>query len=84
MANWFTAVSHPQTVRDAETVCFRCGFLPLRIRVERFFNRIKQFYGLITRYDRRQENYLAALKPAVLARYWNLGHDTEVYSGFVF
>ena len=32
--------------------------------VERFFNRIKQFCGLATRYDRRPDNYLAALKLA--------------------
>ena len=32
--------------------------------VERFFNRIKQFCGLATRYDRRLDNYLAALKLA--------------------
>jgi len=30
--------------------------------VERFFNRIKQFRGIATRYDKRPENYLAALK----------------------
>ncbi len=32
--------------------------------VERFFNRIKQMRGLATRYDRRADNYLAALKLA--------------------
>lgn len=37
--------------------------------VERFFNRIKQFRGLATRYDRHPENYLAALKLAA-ARIW--------------
>ena len=37
--------------------------------VERFFNRIKQFRGLATRYDRRPENYLAALK-LVAIRIW--------------
>ena len=37
--------------------------------VERFFNRIKQFRGLATRYDRRPENYLAALKLAAI-RIW--------------
>ncbi|WP_343316097.1 IS5 family transposase [Brucella sp. BE17] len=30
--------------------------------VERFFNRLKQMRGLATRYDRRTDNYLAALK----------------------
>jgi transposase len=37
--------------------------------VERFFNRIKQFRGLATRYDRRPDNYLAALKLAAI-RFW--------------
>jgi transposase len=37
--------------------------------VERFFNRIKQMRGLATRYDRRADNYLAALK-IVAARIW--------------
>jgi transposase len=40
-----------------------------RNQVERFFNRIKQFRGLATRYDRRPENYLAALK-LVAIRTW--------------
>lgn len=39
--------------------------------VERFFNRIKQFRGIATRYDRRPENYLAAVK-LVAARIWCL------------
>ena len=37
--------------------------------VERFFNRIKQFRGIATRYDKRPENYLAAVK-LVAARLW--------------
>lgn len=37
--------------------------------VERFFNRIKQFRGSATRYDKRQENYLAAVK-LLAARRW--------------
>jgi len=37
--------------------------------VERFFNRIKQFRGLATRYDRNPDNYLAALKLAAV-RIW--------------
>ena len=37
--------------------------------VERFFNRIKQFRGIATRYDKRSENYLAAVK-LVAARIW--------------
>ena len=34
--------------------------------VERFFNRIKQFRGLATRYARRPDNYLAALTLAAI------------------
>ena len=30
--------------------------------VERFFNKIKQFRGIATRYDKPPENYLAAVK----------------------
>lgn len=37
--------------------------------VERFFNRIKNFRGLATRYDRRPDNFLAALKLAAI-RIW--------------
>jgi len=37
--------------------------------IERFFNRIKQFRGLATRYDRRPDNFLAALKLAAI-RIW--------------
>ncbi|WP_366536734.1 IS5 family transposase [Brucella abortus] len=37
--------------------------------VERFFNRIKQFRGIATRYDKRPENYLAAVK-LVATRIW--------------
>lgn len=40
--------------------------------VERFFNRIKQFRGVATRYDKRQENYLAAVK-LVAAKIWCQG-----------
>lgn len=37
--------------------------------VERFFNRIKHFRGIATRYDKCPENYLAAVK-LICARIW--------------
>jgi len=37
--------------------------------VERFFNRLKQFRGIATRYDRKAENFLAAIK-LVAIRLW--------------
>ena len=36
---------------------------------ERFFNQIKQFRGIATRYDRRADNFLAAIKLAAI-RIW--------------
>jgi transposase len=43
-------------------LAFRRGSIAQRNLVERFFNRIKQFDGIATRYDRFLENYLAAVK----------------------
>jgi transposase len=37
--------------------------------VERFFNKIKQFRGIATRYDKRADNFLAAVK-LVAVRIW--------------
>lgn len=37
--------------------------------VERFFNKIKQFRGIATRYDKDPDNFLAALK-LVSCRLW--------------
>jgi transposase len=37
--------------------------------VERFFNRLKQFRGIATRYDRKAEYFLAAIK-LVAVRLW--------------
>ena len=37
--------------------------------VERFFNKLKQFRGIATRYDKKPQNFLAAIKLASL-RIW--------------
>ena len=37
--------------------------------VERFFNRIKQFRGIATRYDKDPANFLAAIK-LICVRIW--------------
>ena len=37
--------------------------------VERFFNKLKQFRGIATRYDKKPENFLAAIKLASM-RIW--------------
>ena len=46
------------------------GFLyRYRNLVERFFNKLKHFRGVATRYDKRADNYLAGVKLAS-ARIW--------------
>lgn len=40
-----------------------------RNRVERFFNKLKQFRAVATRYDKRDDNYLACVKLASI-RIW--------------
>ncbi len=47
----------------------RAGSIDSATLVERFFNRIKHFRGIATRYDKCPENYLAAVK-LICARIW--------------
>jgi len=58
----------PKTNRK-ESFSFSNWVYRQRNLVERFFNRIKHFRGIATRYDKRPENYLAAVK-FVAARIW--------------
>jgi transposase len=58
----------PRSIRKG-SFSFSTWVYRQRNLVERFFNRIKQFRGLATRYDRKPENYLAALKLAA-TRIW--------------
>ena len=58
----------PRVIRK-ET--FACSSFVYRYRnlVERFFNRLKHFRGIATRYDRRPDNVLAAITLAAI-RIW--------------
>jgi transposase len=58
----------PRSIRKG-SFSFSTWVYRQRNLVERFFNRVKQFRGLATRYDRNPENYLAALKLAA-TRIW--------------
>ena len=49
--------------------CFSKRLYRERNLVERFFNKIKQFRGIATRYDKDPKNYLAAVK-LVAMRIW--------------
>jgi transposase len=59
----------PAKINRKQTFSFSNWVYRQRNLVERFFNRIKQMRGLATRYDRRADNYLAALKLAAI-RIW--------------
>ena len=52
-----------------DPICFSKHLYKARNRVERFFNKIKQYRRIATRYDKTAENYLAALR-LVSVRIW--------------
>jgi transposase len=58
----------PKSNRKGSFV-FSAWLYRYRNLVERFFNKLKQFRGIATRYDKDPENFLAAIKLAS-ARIW--------------
>ncbi len=56
-------------------ICFSPLLYKARNQIERFFNKIKQFRRIATRYDKLAENYLAALK-LVAIRIWLRGNES--------
>jgi transposase len=56
--------------------CFSPVFYRARNRIERFFNRIKHFRRLATRYEKHAANFLAMLKLAA-TQLW-LRHNESV------
>lgn len=56
----------PAKANQKQTFSFSRWVYRQRNLVERFFNRIRQMRGLATRFDRRADNYLAALKRAAV------------------
>lgn len=59
----------PPKANRKGTFAFSAWLYRQRNLVERFFNRIKHFRGIATRYDKDPDNYLAAVK-LVAARIW--------------
>ncbi len=59
----------PPKANRRDPVCFSKHLYKARNLVERFFNRIKQFRRIATRYDKLAENFLAAVKLASI-RIW--------------
>jgi transposase len=58
----------PKANRNAP-ICFSKYLYRARNLIERFFNKIKHFRRIATRYDKLAENFLAALK-LVAIRIW--------------
>ena len=65
----------PRTNRT-RTLAFSAFLYKERNLVERFFNKLKHFRGVATRYDKLAENYLAGIKLAS-ARIW-MRHNESV------
>jgi transposase len=59
----------PPKANRKDPICFSKHLYKARNLVERFFNRIKQFRRIATRYDKLAENFLAAVKLASI-RVW--------------
>ena len=59
----------PARTNRKKTFPFSKWLYRYRNLVERFFNKIKQFRGLATRYDKNADNFLAAIK-LVSLRIW--------------
>lgn len=59
----------PPKANRKETFVFSGWVYRQRNLVERFFNKIKQFRGIATRYDKDPSNFLAAVK-LVASRIW--------------
>ncbi len=62
----------PPKANRRDPVCFSKHLCKARNLVERFFNRIKQFRRIATRYDKLAENFRAAVKLASI-RVWLRG-----------
>ena len=56
-------------------ICFSPFLYKARNRIERFFNKMKHFRRIATRYDKLAANYLAALKLASV-RLWLRAYET--------
>jgi transposase len=59
----------PPKANRKDPICFSKSLYKARNLIERFFNKIKHFRRIATRYDKLAENFLAALKLAAV-RIW--------------
>lgn len=65
----------PPKSNRKDPICFSPWLYRARNLVERFFNKIKHYRRIATRYDKHDNNYLAALK-LVCVRLWLRFNET--------
>jgi transposase len=65
----------PPKANRKDPICFSKHLYKARNLVERFFNKIKQFRRIATRFDKTAENFLAAVKLASV-RIWLRGNES--------
>jgi transposase len=65
----------PPKCNRKDPICFSKHLYKARNLVERFFNKIKQFRRIATRFDKTAENFLAAVK-LVSVRIWLRGNES--------
>jgi len=65
----------PPKANRKDPICFSKFLYRERNRVERFFNKIKHFRRIATRYDKLAENFLAAIKLAAV-RIWLRSYES--------
>jgi transposase len=65
----------PPRSNRKDPICFSPHLYKARNLIERFFNKIKHFRRIATRYDKLAENYLAALKLAAV-RIWLRAYES--------
>jgi transposase len=65
----------PPKCNRKDPICFSPFLYKARNRIERFFNKMKHFRRVATRYDKLAANYLAALKLASV-RLWLRAYES--------
>jgi transposase len=69
VAQWGAWANIPPKRNRKEPICFSPHLYRARNLVERFFNKIKHFRAVATRFEKHDANYLAVVK-LVAARIW--------------
>ena len=75
VANRMALANIPPKSRCKDPICFSKHLYRARNRVERFFNKIRHYRPIATRYDKTAGSFLAALK-LVAVRIWLRDHES--------